>query len=124
MVENEQLSNICFILELHYLMLAVKAMVISQNAWLMVKLNTPDGGAVRVRIYTNKKLMILKTAIQYVLCLHTKHYGNSQKGWLMVKLKGGGHENLLLAILEPWVEYCSHNFWEIFCATSSCRKQG
>ena len=31
---------------------------------------------------------------------------------------------ILLAILEPWVEYCSHNFLEIFCATSSCRKRG
>ena len=34
-----------------------------------------------------------------------------------VILKGGGHEKflfILLAIFEPWVEYCSHNFFEIF----------
>ena len=31
---------------------------------------------------------------------------------------------ILLAILEPWVEYCSHDFLEIFCATSSCRERG
>ena len=31
---------------------------------------------------------------------------------------------ILLAILEPWVEYCSDNFLEIFCSTSFCRKRG
>ena len=31
---------------------------------------------------------------------------------------------ILLAILEPWVEYCSRDFFEIFCGTSSCRKHG
>ena len=30
----------------------------------------------------------------------------------------------LLAILEPWVEQCSHNFFEIFCSTTFCRKRG
>ena len=30
----------------------------------------------------------------------------------------------LYSILEPWVEYCSHNFLEIFCSTSFCRKRG
>ena len=29
---------------------------------------------------------------------------------------------ILLPILEPWVEY-THNFLEIFCATSFCRKR-
>ena len=31
---------------------------------------------------------------------------------------------ILLAILEPWVEYCSHIFLDIFCSTSFCKQRG
>ena len=30
----------------------------------------------------------------------------------------------LMAILEPWVEYCSQDFLEFFCSTTFCRNQG
>ena len=40
MIRVEQMSNIHFILELHYLTLTITTMVIPQNAWLMVKLNS------------------------------------------------------------------------------------
>ena len=27
-------------------------------------------------------------------------------------------------IIKPWVEYCSQNFFQIFCSASFCRNRG